>query len=74
MGTLLKNAKIVNEGTIFSGHILIENERIAKVFKFDDDISSFESKNQLIDIKGNYHFYGDAKYSSKHTYSRVVAR
>lgn len=54
MGTLLKNAKIVNEGTIFSGHILIENERIAKVFKFDDDISSFESKNQLIDIKGNY--------------------
>ncbi|HRP58998.1 MAG TPA: dihydroorotase, partial [Vicingus sp.] len=54
MGTLLKNAKIVNEGTIFSGHILIENERIAKVFKYDDDISSFESKNQLIDIKGNY--------------------
>ena len=41
MGTLLKNAKIVNEGKIVSGHILIENEIIGKIFKIDDDITSF---------------------------------
>ena len=29
--TLIKNAKIVNEGTIFSGDILIEGEYIKQV-------------------------------------------
>lgn len=54
MGTLLKNANIVNEGIIFSGHILIENEIIAKIFKINDDITSFEKTNEIIDVKGNY--------------------
>lgn len=54
MGTLLKNAKIVNEGKIVSGHILIEKERIAKIFKLEDDLTSLEETNEVIDIKGNY--------------------
>ena len=54
MGILLKNAKIVNEGKIISGHILIENEIIAKIFKIDDDITSFEKTNKVIDVKGHY--------------------
>jgi dihydroorotase len=28
---LIKNAKIVNEGTIFEGDVLIEDERIAEI-------------------------------------------
>lgn len=32
---LLKNAKIVNEGVIFNGGILIDGERIADVFSYD---------------------------------------
>lgn len=54
MGTLLKNAKIVNEGKIVLGHILIENEIIAKIFKIDDDVTSFEKTNKVIDVKDNY--------------------
>ncbi len=54
MGILLKNAKIVNEGKIVSGHVLIENEIIAKIFKIEDDITSFEKTNKVIDVKGNY--------------------
>jgi dihydroorotase len=54
MGTLLKNAKIVNEGKIVSGHVLIENETIAKIFKVEDDITSLETINEVVDVKGNY--------------------
>ena len=54
MGTLLKNAKIVNEGKIVFGHILIEKEIISKIFNETDDISSLEKTNEIIDIKGNY--------------------
>lgn len=54
MGTLLKNATIVNEGKIVSGHILIENETIAKIFKIEDDITSLEETNKVVDVKGNY--------------------
>ncbi|MGE0561424.1 MAG: dihydroorotase [Flavobacteriales bacterium] len=54
MGTLLKNAKIVNEGKIVSGHILIENETIARIFKIEDDITSLEKTNEVVDVKGNY--------------------
>ena len=39
MGTLIKNAQIVNEGIIFKGHLLIEGERISKIFQEGDDIS-----------------------------------
>ncbi len=54
MGILLKNATIVNEGTIFFGHILIENEIIAKIFKKADDITSYEKTNEVMDINGKY--------------------
>jgi len=52
MGTLLKNAQIVNEGQIFKGHLLIEGERIAKIFQENDDISKIEA--EIIDIHNNY--------------------
>jgi len=52
MGTLLKNAQIVNEGEIFKGHLLIEGERISKIYKADDDISGIDA--EIIDIHNNY--------------------
>ncbi len=52
MGTLIKNAQIVNEGQIFKGHLLIEQERISKIFKIDDDISGIDA--EIIDIHNNY--------------------
>jgi dihydroorotase len=52
MKTLIKNAQIVNEGQIFKGHLLIEGERIAKIFKADDDVSGIDG--EIIDIHNNY--------------------
>ena len=52
MRTLLTNAHIVNEGRIFKGHLLIEGERISKIFKADDDISGIDA--ELIDLHNNY--------------------
>lgn len=54
MGTLLKNAQIVNEGKIVSGHVLIEDEKIAKIFRIEDDIISLEKTNEVVDVKGHY--------------------
>lgn len=54
MGTLIKNAQIVNEGIIFKGHLLIDGERIAKIFQLGDDISDLESKHEVNDIHNNY--------------------
>jgi dihydroorotase len=48
MGTLIKNAKIVNENRIVEGDILIENKRIAKI---DSSIST-ETHN-IIDVEGS---------------------
>jgi len=31
---LIKNAKIVNEGVIFEGDVLIENEYIKEIYEF----------------------------------------
>ncbi|PCJ24811.1 MAG: dihydroorotase [Flavobacteriales bacterium] len=52
MKTLLKNAQIVNEGQIYKGHLLIEGERISKIYKSDDDISGIDA--EIIDIHNNY--------------------
>ncbi len=49
--TLIKNAKIVNEGTIFSGDILIEDERIKQVAS---SISAKWADVQIIDAEGKY--------------------
>lgn len=49
MKTLIKNVKIVNEGQIFEGDILIENDLISKI---DSAIS--EDADQIIDAAGKY--------------------
>ena len=48
---LIKNARIVNEGTIFNGEVLIENEYIKTIA---DTISTKDSNCIVIDAKGNY--------------------
>ncbi|MCK7589159.1 dihydroorotase [Subsaxibacter sp. CAU 1640] len=53
--TLLKNAKIVNEGHIFEGDILIEGDVIKEVA---DSISAKSSQDVIVDLEGNYVFPG----------------
>ena len=48
---LIKNAKIVNEGTIFVGDVLIENELIVEIA---ESISAKSSDCKIIDAEGNY--------------------
>jgi dihydroorotase len=49
--TLIKNAKIVNEGTIFEGDILIDGEFIVDI---DTSISSKSATTKVIDAEGKY--------------------
>lgn len=49
--TLIKNAKIVNEGSIFSGDILIEGEYIKQI---DDSISAKSADVLVFDAEGKY--------------------
>ena len=53
--TLLKNAKIVNEGQVFEGDILIEGDYIKEVA---DSISAKSSQDIIIDLEGSYVFPG----------------
>src|SRR6195952_1090065 len=48
---LIKNAKIVNEGTIFEGDVLIENDLIVEI---SENISAKSSECKIIDAEGNY--------------------
>jgi dihydroorotase len=48
---LIKNARIVNEGKIFNGEVLIENEFIKTIA---DTINTKDPNCTLIDAKGNY--------------------
>ena len=48
---LIKNAKIVNEGVIFEGDVLIENELIVEI---SESISAKSSDYTIIDAEGNY--------------------
>ncbi|MCF6131169.1 dihydroorotase [Flavobacterium wongokense] len=48
---LIKNARIVNEGTIFEGDVLIENEFIVEVA---ESISPKSSSCKIIDAEGSY--------------------
>ena len=48
---LIKNAKIVNEGVIFEGDVLIENDLIVEV---SATISAKFSDCKIIDAEGNY--------------------
>ena len=52
---LIKNAKIVNEGQIFEGDILIEGEFIKEIA---DSISAKSADVLLIDVEGKYVFPG----------------
>ncbi|ALJ05869.1 dihydroorotase [Pseudalgibacter alginicilyticus] len=49
--TLIKNARIVNEGTIFKGDLLIEGEFIKEI---GDSISAKTSDVHVIDAEGKY--------------------
>ena len=53
--TLIKNAKIVNEGVIFEGDILIEGEYIKEI---SNSISAKSSQDIIIDVEGGYVFPG----------------
>lgn len=48
---LIKNAKIVNEGVIFEGDVLVENDLIVEV---SDNISLKSSDCMIIDAEGSY--------------------
>ena len=48
---LIQNAKIVNEGTIVEGDVLIENELIVEIGK---SILTSSENLEIIDVKGNY--------------------
>ena len=48
---LIKNAKIVNEGVIFEGDVLIENEFIVEI---GENISPKLANCKIIDAEGNY--------------------
>lgn len=52
---LIKNAKIVNEGQIFEGDILIEGEFIAEIA---DSISAKSADVMVVDVEGKYVFPG----------------
>ncbi len=53
--TLIKNARIVNENTIFEGDVLIDGEFIVQI---DDSISQKDEDTKVIDAEGNYLFPG----------------
>ena len=48
---LIRNAKIVNEGTIFEGDVLIEDDIIKEIA---ESISAKTSSTKIIDAEGNY--------------------
>lgn len=48
---LIKNAKIVNEGSIFEGDVLIENEKISQIA---ESISAKTSNCVIIDAEGSF--------------------
>ncbi len=54
MKTLIKNANIVNEGRVFSGSVLIENNIISKISEHEIQVKA----DKVIDAKGNYLFPG----------------
>lgn len=48
---LIKNARIVNEGNVVVGDLLIEGDRIAQI---DDTLSQRDSDTQIIDAAGKF--------------------
>ena len=56
MKTIIHNATIVNEGRMFQGSVVIEDQMIQEVIEGGDD--STQSYDQLIDAEGLYLFPG----------------
>ncbi len=54
MKTLIKNARIINEGKIFAGAVLIDGEFIAKVFEGQSFTPETESNALVIDAEEQY--------------------
>jgi len=54
MKTLIKNARIINEGRIFDGSVLIDGEFISKIFTSDQIPPELASKAAVIDAAGQY--------------------
>ena len=54
MKTLIKNARIINEGRIFKGAVLIEGELIAKVFEGETFQMDVDKAATIIDANGKY--------------------
>ena len=54
MKTLIKNARIINEGRIFKGAVLIDGELIARIFEGNDIPEAYEIGAKVIDAAGKY--------------------
>ena len=54
MTTLIRNARIINEGHIFSGAVLIEGEFIAQIFTGDTIPEEVLRKATVIEARGQY--------------------
>ena len=54
MKTLIKNARIINEGKIFDGSVLIEDEFISRIFTGDQIPPELADQAAVIDAAGQY--------------------
>ena len=54
MKTLIKNARIINEGQIFDGAVLIDGELISKIFRNNDIPHQLVKSAAVIDVSGQY--------------------
>lgn len=54
MKTLIKNARIINEGRIFDGAVLIKEELIAKIFTGNNIPEELVKGAAVIDVAGQY--------------------
>ncbi len=54
MKTLIKNAKIINEGRIFNGAVLIDGEFISRIFNSDQIPPELADQAAVIDAAGQY--------------------
>lgn len=50
---VIRNAKIVNEGKVFPGSVIIENEVIAEILSANEEVS-FQHSDEIIDAEFNY--------------------
>ena len=51
MTTLIKNARLVNEGKVFEGDLLMEGDRIARI---DKELSPVDNRVKVLDVGGKW--------------------